>query len=165
VRKKLLKLTLKEISLAIALAALGFLFTMREMILFLNGLSPIEGLAVYYVIVYLALFILSRMDLVIFGFKIKNVTQTIGLTIITFAFFITVNWTSPYIQYVTTGSVQGASNIFYESEDGAMWYLWSLLLPTVGAEVIRILTYVVSPFLLALLGGLLVSGRIRMGGP
>jgi len=97
VRKKLLKLTAKEISLAIALAVLGFLFTMREIILFLNGLSAIEGLAVYYVIVYLALFILSRMDLVIFGFKIKSVAQTVGLTIITFAFFITVNWTSPYI--------------------------------------------------------------------
>ena len=164
-RKKLLKLTLKEISLAIALAAVGFLFTMREMILFLNDLTPLLGLLVYYGIVYSALFILSRMDLVIFGFKIKNVAQTVGLTIITFAFFITVNWTSPYIQYVTMGSVQGASNIFYQSEDGAMWYLWSLLLPTVGEEIVRILTYVVSPFLLALLGGLLVSGRIRMGGP
>jgi hypothetical protein len=144
---------------------MGFLFTTHEMILFLNGLNSIEGLAVYYAILYAILLVLSRMDLVIFGFKIKNITQTIGLTIITFAFFITVNWTSPYIQYVTTGSVQGASNIFYQSEDGTMWYLWSLLLPSVGVEVIRILTYVVSPFLLALLGGLLVSGRIRMGGP
>jgi hypothetical protein len=156
---------MKEITLAVALAVMGFLFSTHEMILFLNDLIPLQGLLVYYVIVYLALFILSRMDLVIFGFKIKTVMQTVGLTIITFAFFITVNWTSPYVQYVTTGSVQGASNIFYQSEDGAIWYLWSLLLPTVGVEVVRILTYVVSPFLLALLGGLLVSGRIRMGGP
>lgn len=120
---------MKEITLAIALAVMGFLFTTHEMILFLNALNAIEGLAVYYVILYATLLVLSRMDLVIFGFKIKNVTQTIGLTIITFAFFITVNWTSPYVQYVSTGSLQGASNIFYQSEDGMTWYVWSTLLP------------------------------------
>jgi hypothetical protein len=155
------RLNAREVTLAIALAVMGFFFTMREFVLFLNTLNPLEGLLVYYLILYVAIFALSRLDLVIFGLKIKSVLQTIGVTLVTFAFFITVDWTSPYIQYVSTGHLTGASNIFYQCEDGVMWYLWSFLFPG-NVEVLRICTYVVSPFLLSLLGGMLISRRVSL---
>lgn len=142
---------------------LGFVFSMREYILFLNGLTPLHGLLVYYAVLGGSLFVLSRMDLVVFGFKIRSLTQTLGLMLITFAFFVVVGWSSPYVQYVATGSTAGASVVFYQCEDGAVWYVWSTLLPTLDVEVLRILSFVLTPFLLVLAGGMLVAGRIRMG--
>jgi len=156
-------LSAREVGLAVALGGIGFILTIREFVLFLNGLTPLTGLLVYYLILFTVIFTLSRLDLVIFGFKIRSVAQTIGVTLITFAFFITVNWTSPYIQYVSTGSMNGASPIFYQSEDGVIYYLWSFLLPG-NVEVLRILTYVVSPVLLALLGGMLISRKVTLRG-
>jgi hypothetical protein len=107
------------------------------------------------------------MDLVVFGLKIDDPVETFGLLIITFAFFITVDWTSPYVQYVTTRSFQGASNVFVNnSEDRMTWYLWRLLIPQVPANllILRLLTFIVTPLILTILGGLLVSGKVRIIG-
>jgi hypothetical protein len=153
--------------LATVIAVIGFVFNTRTWILYLNDLTPVEGLIVYYVILYATLYVLSRMGLVVFGLKIDDPVETFGLLMITFAFFITVDWSSPYVQYVTTGSFQGTSNVFVNnSEDGMTWYLWSLLIPQVPANllILRLLTFIVTPFILTVLGGLLVSGKIRIIG-
>jgi len=159
-----MELTSREVGLAVAFAVLGFAFSMREWILFLDSLSPLQGLIVYYIILYVSLYVLSRLDLVVFGFKIKDPLQTLGLLLITFAFFVTVDWESPYIQYVTGRSVENVSPVYFQSEDGAVWFLWQSVLPWLGVEQLRVLTYVVTPFILALIGGLLVSGKVRLGG-
>lgn len=157
-----MQLTSKEIGLAVGLALMGFVFSTREFLLWLNVLNPFSGMIVYYLILFAVLYVLSRLDLVVFGFKIKNLQQTFGLLLITFAFFITVDFTSPYVQYVTMGNLTGASQIFYQCEDGAMWFLFSQVLPWASIEVIRLLTYVFTPFILTLIGGLLVSGKIHL---
>jgi hypothetical protein len=156
-------ITSREFKLAIVLGILGFVLNTSQWILFLNGLNPFYGLAVYYVILYVSLFVLSRLGLTIFGVAIKNVRQTVGLLLITAAFFICINWESPYVQYVTQGSLGGASNVFYGSEDGAAWYLWSLAFPGAGLDIIRFLAFCLSPFLLALVGGYLLDSKPRFG--
>jgi hypothetical protein len=158
-----MKLTEKELALALALAVVGYAFSSRTWLLYLSGINPLQGLIIYYVILYGCLYVLSRMDLVVFGFKIKDPLQTLGLMLITFAFFICVNWESPYVQLVTTGSLDGASPVFYQAEDGALWYAWSQALPQADIETLRILTFAVTPFVLTLVGGLLVSERVRLG--
>jgi hypothetical protein len=156
------KITQKELSLAISIAIMGFVLSSREWILFLNSLDPVQGLFVYYVILYSSLTVLSYLGLVIFNIKIKNPIQTFGLILITFAFFITVDWESPYIQLITKGNVENASTIFYQSEDGATWYFWSNVVGVKNIETLRLLTFVLTPFLLCLIGSYLVT-QVEMG--
>ena len=156
-----MKLTDREVGLATTLAVMGFLFSSRSLLLYLNSLTPIEGLMLYYMILYGSLYLLSKMDLVVFGLKISDATQTLGLLLVTFAFFLVINCENAYVQYVTMGNFTGASNVFYASEDGCVFYLWQLLLPQAEVEVLRILTFVVTPFILSIIGGLLIERKIH----
>ena len=149
--------------LASALAALGFLLTTRPYIFWLNNVTPLVGLAVYYVILYGALYLLSKAGLTVLNVKIEQNAQTVGLLMITFAFFITVDLTSSYVQFVATGSAAGIANVYLQSEDGAVFWVWQHLLPLAGDEVWRILTYVLTPFTLALVGCGFVTGKIKIG--
>jgi hypothetical protein len=158
-----MELTSKEFALAVAFFLLGLVLTARNWILFLSTLNPLEGLIVYDIILFGTLYVLSRLDLVVFGFKIKSVSQVIGLMLISTAFFMIVNWENPYCQFVTTGSFDGASQIFYESEDGVSWMVWSHFLPSANVEALRIFAFALTPFLLALIGGLLASEKIKLG--
>jgi hypothetical protein len=156
-----LELTDKEVGLAVILAFMGFILSSHQWILFLSGLTPLEGLIIYYIILYGALYVLSKMDLVVFGLKIDDPVKTFGLLLITFAFFVTVNWENPYVQLVTMGTTQGASPVFYGSEDGAVWFVVSQFVSDVW--LCRMITFVAVPFLLTILGGILVSGKIKIG--
>lgn len=156
-----MELTLREVWLALAFALMGFALTSRSWLLFLDGLNPLQGLVVYYLILYVTLYMLSRLDLVVFGFKIKDPLQTLGLLLITFAFFICVDWESPYVQLVTGRSVENISPVLFQAEDGAIWFLWQSMLPMADMETLRLLTYVAAPFALALAGGLLVSEKVK----
>jgi hypothetical protein len=66
------------------------------------------------------------------------------------------------VQYVTGRVGADVSNVLYQSEDGAFWYLWSFL--TSNFEVLRILTYVITPFILTLIGVVLVKRAELFGG-
>jgi len=157
-----MRLSTREIWLALAFALMGFAFSTREWLFFLDGLNPLQGLIVYYVIIFTCIFILSRLDLVVLGFRIHGLAQTVGLTLITFAFFICVDWESPYVQFATGHPVADVSNILFQAEDGAVWYAWSQILPMAGPDVLRVLTYVFTPMLLALIGGFLVSEKVSL---
>jgi len=156
------KITSKEFQLAVAIAIMGFVLTSRQWILWLNTLTIVGGFLVYYALLYGALYVLEKMGLVVFGFKIKDPKQTVGLLLISFSFFAICNWENPYVQYVTTGSFSGASNVFYQTEDGLLWEATTHLLPTLSVEVQRIFAFVVMPFLIALLGVTLVSKKIQL---
>jgi hypothetical protein len=160
-----MELTEKEVLLAVALAFFGFALSSRQWLLFLDGLNPFQGLIVYYLILYVSLYILSRLDLVVFGIKIKEPLQTLGLLMFTFAFFICVDWESPYVQLATRGSIETIGNItpvLFQSEDGATWFLWQQAFPWLDIETLRILTHVLTPLILALIGGLLVSEKVKL---
>lgn len=157
-----LELTSREIYFAAAIAVLGFVFSMREFLLFLNTLNPIEGLVVYYIILFASLFVLSKFGLTIFNVKIGNLQQILGLTLLTFSFFIVVGWTSSYIQYVTQGTLEGASVLFYQCEDGAVFYTFNNVLKIPDIEISRLLTYVATPFVLGLVGGLLTTKKLEI---
>lgn len=161
----MLKLTFHEVALAVAFAFLGFVFTSRNWILFLNELSPVQGLIVYYMILYASLYVLSRLDLVVFGFRIKEPLQTFGLLLLTFSFFLITDWESPYIQFATGRTVENVSPVLFQAEDGAVWFLWQSAMPWLDVEALRILTYVLTPFILGLVGGWLVSRKPRIGAP
>ena len=131
------KLTGQEILLALVVGLMGFFLTIRQFILFMNSMNPLVGFTIYEVILFLILYVLGRGGLVIFKTQIKSLMQTLGLYLITFAMFITIDWTSGYIQYVCTGNFAGVSSVYMQSEDGVTWYLWSLIIPTTSALASR----------------------------
>ncbi|OIP20532.1 hypothetical protein AUJ91_01110 [archaeon CG2_30_31_98] len=154
-----LSLTWRELSLAVIIVVFGFLFSTKEFLLFLNTLNPIYGFMLYYFILFLVLFVFSKFGFVIMNVKIQNIVQVIGSTMIAFAFFIVVGWESAYVQYITLGSYGEISNIFLQSEDGAVWYFWYNIIGIVNIELARLLTFVITPFVLVIVGGLLVTKR------
>ncbi|MEM3476432.1 MAG: hypothetical protein QXF83_06925 [Candidatus Bathyarchaeia archaeon] len=149
------KISFKEFSFAAILAFMGFIFTTRRFLLFLDSLNPFQGLIFYYIILFICLFLLSKAGLIVSRFKIKSLTQVFGMLLITFAFFIIVDWESPYINYATKGNLPNVSNIYFQAEDGAVWYLWSLVVSDVNT--LRFLTYIFTPFILALIGAIFVT--------
>jgi hypothetical protein len=153
------KITGRELSLAVAFAALGFVFSTHEWLLFLDGLTPFTGLIVYYVVLYTSLYMLSRLGLTIFGIKIDKPLQTLGLLLITFSFFLVVDWSSSYAAIVA--GKPNISNIFLQDEDGFAFWAWNQVIADL--EVCRIFTFVVTPFLLTLSGSLLVTKKVKLG--
>jgi hypothetical protein len=156
------RITLKEFLLALVIALMGLLFSTKLWLKFLDSLNPILGFFVYYLILYSVMFGLGLLGLVAFGIKIKDPLQVLGLLMVAFAFFITTNWESSFVQYTTTGSFEGASNTFYASEDGATWYFFYNILGISNILISRILTFVITPFLFALGGLYLASGKIKL---
>jgi hypothetical protein len=156
------KLTRREIYLALVFAVIGFFLTLRGFVGWLDVLTPLAGLVVYYVLLYSAIYVLSKFGLVIFGLRIEKPLQIIGLGLITFAFFMIVNWESEYVNLVTVGTSTGVSQAYWASEDGAVWYLWYHVVGVKDIEIARLLTFVLTPFLLALGGGFLLERKISL---
>src|SRR5208283_4632302 len=136
-----MKITIREVALALTLSAMGLTFNALFFLNFMNVLNPLEGFAIYEGINFASLSVLSHLDLVIFGIKIKSVVQTFGLWLCTFAYFLAVDMTSQWVQYVTTGSMNGASSVFLQSEDGSSFYVISNLSPFLSPQVHYFLTF------------------------
>jgi hypothetical protein len=126
----------------------------------MNGLNPIEGTIVYYVIVYAGLYGLAKIGLSLFGFEISTPAQTFGILMLNFAFHVTTNWADPWVQYVTTGSLLGMSNVLVNnSEDGLVWYVVYTLGGITNLFWTRILTFVMIPFLISIVALYLIKGK------
>jgi len=156
------EITKEELALVLVITFMGFAFSLRQFVQFLDTLNPFTGLIVYYVILYFSLYALSKLGLVIWKIRIKSPLQVLGALLITMAFFITVDWESPWIQYITGRAGSDVSNVLYQSEDGAFWYLWSFI--TSNPEILRILTYVITPCILTLAGVIFVKRAELIGG-
>jgi len=155
----------KDLALAGVFAAMGYFFTSVDVLAWMARSNPLEGFVIYEVILIAVLLVLSKLGLTVFGVRIGSPAQTIGIWLITSAFFMTVNWTNPWVQLSTMGpDASVVSNIFYNSEDGAAWWVWSQLIQSATAEQLRWLALVITPGLTGLVGGLLVSGKPRIDG-
>lgn len=129
----------------------------------MNQLNPILAYAVYGAILYGAIALLSRFDLVIFGLKIKSIRQTIGAWLMTFVFFMEIDWTSGWVQWVVTGSTSGSAALLTNnSEDGVSWYIWSIILPWAPPPVLRWVVFVFWGVLLAVVGTVLLGERKKI---
>lgn len=144
--------------LPFVLAFLGFIFSTRKWILFLNKLNPLNGLLIYYTILTLIIVTLEYFGLIIAGITFKSISQTIGTMLIIFSFFIIVCWESCYINTVIDGNCDNVSNVYLQAEDGAVYYVWSQFFNNI--EILRILTYIVTPFVLSAIGQNLITGKV-----
>jgi|WetSurMetagenome_2_1015567.scaffolds.fasta_scaffold270163_2 hypothetical protein len=149
----------REIQLAIAFGVLGFIFSMRQWIKFLDQQSVLMGFLIYYGIIYLSLLLLAKLGFVIMGTKMKHWPQALGLLLIMFSFFVIFNWESPYVNIVAKGNADNVSPVYFQAEDGITWSFWNDTLGVKDVEQLRLLTFVLTPMLTGLLGGLLLMRR------
>ncbi len=147
------------LALPLVFALLGFLFSTRKWLLFMDSLNPFTGLIIYYTIVTITIIVLEYFGLVIGGTKFSSISHTIGTVLIIFSFFIIFNWESCYVNYVTKGGCDNVSNVYLQSEDGALNFLF---LKFFSQETSRILTYIVSPFVLTCLGMYLITDKVSL---
>ena len=149
-----------KLLLPIVFAVMGYIFSTKSWLLFLDKLNPISGLLVYYMIMTLAILILEYFGLIIGGIKFDSFSHTIGTILIIFSFFLIICFESLYVSIVTNKNIDNVSNVYLQSEDGATWYSWSLLFTDIST--LRLLTYVLTPFLLTLIGQFLISSKITI---
>lgn len=144
-----------------AFALLGYLFSSRRFIRFLNTLNPFQGLLFYYAQLFVTLEVLQYFGLVIGGVRMTDLSQTIGELLVIFAFFILVDQESAWVAYVV-GEPEGKPKdypvVYTQAEDGAVYYLWSTYI-TSNPETARFLTFVVTPVVLVSLGLYLTGGK------
>lgn len=144
-----------------AFALLGYVFSSRKFIGFLNTLNPFQGLLFYYLQLFVTLEVLQYFGLVIGGVRMTDLTQTIGELLIIFSFFILVDQESAWVAYVV-GQQEGKTKdypvIYTQAEDGAVYYIWTHYLGY-SPETARWLTFVVTPVVLVSLGLYLTGGK------
>lgn len=145
--------------LPLVLGVMGFIFSTRSYILWLDKQSPFSNLIIYYIIMLITLWILQRAGLIISGVEFTSMNHLIGSILIIFAYFITIDWESCYVNTVTRGSCKNMSNIYLGAEDGATYYMWSKYV-TQDVSTLRLLTYVVTPMVLAFIGTLLITEHV-----
>lgn len=144
-------------------AFLGFLFSTRKFLKAYDKLPPYAGLILYYVILTATLLSLQYFGLIIGGMKFNSWKHTVGSMLIIFSFFIIFDWESCYVNIVTKGKCNSneISNIYMASEDGAVYDLWSRVIKNI--DTCRIMTYVVTPFVLTAIGILfLIEGPVTL---
>jgi hypothetical protein len=154
------EITKKEFFLAISLTLLGFIFSTRSSLQWFDKLDPFTGLIVYYLIIFIAVFLLSKAGLVISYIRFGTLAQTIGVLLIIFSFNIVTDYESCYQNEILKGSCENISNIYFQSEDGSIYYFMSKF--TDDIQVKRIFTYLITPFILTLLGALLIEQKVRL---
>lgn len=147
-----------KLSLPIAFGILGFLHSSRPWILFMDKLNPFQGLIVYYTILIITILILEHAGLVIAGINFESFNQAFGTIMIIFSFFILIRLESCYINYIIKGDCKDVSNVYLQSEDGAVYYLWSKL--TDNHEIAKLLTYVLTPVVLSFIGMNLITEKV-----
>lgn len=89
-----------------------------------------------------------------------STAQTIGELLIIFAFFVIVDNESEWIQAVVgeeKKEEQHCPKVYLQAEDGATYYFWKSLTGA-SPDILRILTFVVTPAVLVSIGLLLTGG-------
>lgn len=148
----------------LVLGFLGFIFSSRPWILFLNIHSPPVGLGFYYVILFVAILFLQHIGLIVAKMPFDSISHAIGTLLIIFSFFIVFDWESLYINQVTNQPNTDVSNLYLQSEDGAVYYVWYNMM-NLSIEQARLMTYVVTPIILSILGMVLVQGKTLRWSP
>jgi len=154
--KSSFKITWQEWVFVAVMTILAILFTNKYWLLLLAKFNPAVGFLIYYIVVYASLVLMSYGGLIVFGVKIKNPIQILGSGMILFAFFMIFNWSSEYVKLV------GADRALWNnSEDGLIFYLWSLLIhPTSGnLWLLWFLAFPLTIFIITLIGVWLVHRK------
>jgi hypothetical protein len=136
-----------HLRLAVAFAIMGYIFTNRTWLLWLNTLAPEIAILVKHFVIFCLIFLLDYIDPSI---KLQYQRQALGALFIYMAFVIIFDYQSEWIKEV------GASNVGdHQTIDGVLYHRSREIL-NLDPELARILVFTVAPFTLVFLGSQLV---------
>lgn len=141
-----------NLTLPVILGLLGLVFSSKSFIRRYARLSKGQGLILYYLIIFVVILGLQRLGLVIGDQKHESIAHALGTVLVIFSFFIIFDWESCYINQTLLGHCDPdkVSSVYMASEDGVVYQFWSSRVATV--EQARLLTFVVTPMILSLIG-------------
>lgn len=149
----------REFVLAVVLALMGVYFTSNGFSKFYFELNPLVSFLFSYLMFYILVLILSKMNLILFKFNVGSFDRFFGLLLITTAFYLVTTWSSCYYDLASGATCPVES----PTVDGATFWLWSHIVdPTASVaklQIVRFLTYVLTPFILVLGGGALLRNK------
>lgn len=152
-----MKPTVSALLFGALFAVFGWIFSSSYFIKYMDTLTPLQGLIIYYIIIYIVILFLQYLGMIIGNTVFDTHLHTIGSIMILFAFFIIFDWESEYICIVTNKECppEKYSQVVLQSEDGATFYLF-MKLTNKNIPLSRILTFIVTPFVLVTIGILLI---------
>lgn len=142
-------LIMEHLKLASAIAAVGFVFTSRPWLQFLNRQSPETGLLIKNIVIFSTVFGLHYVDCLV-GTPHR---QALGFLLVYTAFNMIFNYQSRWI------SEAGAENVEKQTPDGSTYERARRFL---SPEASRLVTFVLVPFLFILIGSKIFSKRIEL---
>lgn len=131
-----------HVKLAGVVAAVGFVFTSKPWLQWLNKFGPEAGLVIKNLIIVAIIFMIHSIDQGVNLPKVKN----LGFFMIYMAFMMIFNYQSKWI------SDAGAPNVESQTPDGATYHRVQTIF-NFSPELSRVITFVMIPFLLVFLGG------------
>lgn len=141
-----------HLKLALAFAAVGLVFTSRPWLRWLHSLSPEQGLAVKWMGILGAIFIIDTADPTL---KLEHKTQALGVVMVLAAFNMIFNYQSEWIDE------SGSENVQVQTPDGALYRRARTDLG-LNPEMARLLVFVVIPFILVFFGSRLVRSGSKL---
>ena len=155
-----LSITKEEWKIIISITVAGFVWSIPEFIQYIQSVGNVTGLMIRYIALFVfAFFILNGKSMKVNRFKIKRfgIRETTGLIMIYYAFAVAWNWINSCWADIVVKGVCNMPQMVMVSEDGVLWTLFEPLIPS--ADVLRLVVYVAMPFILSLMGALLVTRR------
>lgn len=144
--------------LPISFLFIGYLVTTKKFVCFLNTLDPIKGFMLYYLIISISVLLLVKLGLVVSDIHFTSWNHFVGILLLNFAFFIIVIWTNCYFAEIIKGECKNFTRVYLNTESGATYHFWSSI--TRDRNLRRLLSFVVTPFILSLIGIILIkNGR------
>lgn len=150
-----------------ALALFGIIFSRRGVVAYLNALDPILVLGILYVSMF-SFMLIAFQGLTVFGKKF-GIFEAVGATTLIFAMMIVWNQVeSPWAAIAINRDPSTVPSILYATEDGVVWIFYERLVRALGLsfpilcigpslclwsqwyDLVKDLTYVVTPILLTL---------------
>lgn len=138
--------------LALAFAAVGFVFTSKTWLGFMHNLGPEQGLVVKYLAILGTVIFLDMADPKL---KFEHKTQALGAVMILAAFNMIFNYQSEWIEE------SGSDNVQIQTPDGAIYHRTRTNL-NLNPELARLVTFVLVPFALVFFGSRFVRDGTRL---
>ena len=134
-----------HLQLAGAFGVLGFVFTSRPWLQWLDTLSPEMGFMVKTAVIFLVVLGLQGID----GLIKMNHGQTLGVLFVYTAFLMIFNYQSGWIKD------SGSANVELQTADGIAYHRSKNSL-NLNPEMARLVSFVVVPVLLVLVGSIFI---------
>lgn len=141
-----------HLRLAATFAILGFVFTSKQWLHFLNRYNPEMGLIIKHSVILLSIYILAWSDPYI---KFVHHHQALGVLLLYMTFVLIFNYQSEWIEDVK------ADNVGEQTFDGVIYHR-SKQIPNIEPQMARIVSFVIIPFILVIIGSQLVHHKQKV---